>query len=279
MISDDTFFSKINDYCLGKTGAYESRPFGEYPICYRIMGKIFAQFNPEKDFFKITLKCDPELAMNYRMMFPNVVVRGYHCPPVQQPYWNTIDLDNFTDKDILLKMIDEAYDTVADSLTHKAQYRLSELEEASFVNTEGSNQDFINLCMELDNDLNEIVGGHKQRECYDKYNKLDSIHDVIIAYYDGAAAACGSFKMYDDEHAEIKRIYTRHEYRAKGLAAEILRRLEAQAKMKGFKYCILETGSVLEAACHMYKRAGYDKIMNYGQYADMPESICMSKKI
>lgn len=44
------------------------------------------------------------------------VVRGYHCPSVQQPYWNTVYLDEFPDED-LLDMIDLAYETVLRSFS------------------------------------------------------------------------------------------------------------------------------------------------------------------
>ena len=67
---------EIKNYCLGKWKAYEDSPFGDVPICYRLNKKIFAQ------------------------IYPGVVVRGYHCPPVQQPYWNTIYLDDFPDDEL-----------------------------------------------------------------------------------------------------------------------------------------------------------------------------------
>ena len=51
-----------------------------------------------------------------RQVYPGVVVRGYHCPPVQQPYWNTIYPEDFPDED-LLNMIDHAYDTVLHKLS------------------------------------------------------------------------------------------------------------------------------------------------------------------
>lgn len=51
------------------------------------------------------------------------VVRGYHCPPVQQPYWNTIYLEDFPD-DELLNMIDLAYDTVFSKFSKKEQKRI-----------------------------------------------------------------------------------------------------------------------------------------------------------
>ncbi len=269
----------IEEYCMSQAGAYETRPFGKYPICYRVMGKIFAQLNPEEKFFKLTLKCDPEKANLYRQLYPGIIVRGYHCPPVQQPYWNTIDLDLFNDIDLLFQMVDEAYDAVVDKFSKKAKMQLSTLTELEFKDTNGDDPDFAKLCDSLDCYLDEVVGKKVQRGQYDQYNQRDSIHDVIVVYRNGDPVACGAFKLYDEEHAELKRIYTEPPCRNMGLSAELIRRLEANAKIKGYKWCILETGKQLEAAFYVYKKAGYKVIPNYGQYAKMPDSICMERKI
>lgn len=111
---------EIKNYCLSKYKAYEDHPFGDIPICYKLNKKVFAQIYPYADDFKITLKCTADAGMFYRMAYPNQVVRGYHCPPVQQPYWNTIDLNDFPE-DELLNMIDLAYDTVLHSFSKKIQ--------------------------------------------------------------------------------------------------------------------------------------------------------------
>jgi predicted DNA-binding protein (MmcQ/YjbR family)/GNAT superfamily N-acetyltransferase len=279
MENNTTIIQAIEEYCLKQSGAYEARPFGKYPICYRVMGKIFAQFNPEEKFYKLTLKCEPEKAYFYRQLYPEIIVRGYHCPPVQQPYWNTIDLYSFTDIEMLFQMIDEAYQTVVEKFSNKSKKQLLALSELDFKDTDGENPDFAMLCGKLDCALDEIVGKKFQRSQYDQFNQRDSIHDAIIAYRKGIPVACGAFKMYDEDHAELKRIYTEPSIRNIGLGAELVRRLEAKAKIKGFKWCILETGKSLEAACHEYKKAGYKIISNYGQYADMPNSICMERKI
>lgn len=112
--------SEIKRYCMSKAKAEEAFPFGAVPICYRLEGKIFAQLYPNALDFKITLKCTFELGEMYRSLFPKQVKRGYHCPPVQQPYWNTVQLSGFPD-DILLDMIDSAYDTVLHSFSKKKQ--------------------------------------------------------------------------------------------------------------------------------------------------------------
>ena len=108
--------SEIKAYCLSKPYAVETYPFGEYPICYKVNGKIFAQLYPDK----ITLKCTAFSGEAFRQAYPGVVVRGYHCPPVQQPYWNTVNLDKFPAGELPM-MIDHAYETVVASFPKKVQ--------------------------------------------------------------------------------------------------------------------------------------------------------------
>ena len=115
----------IKEYCRNKHKAIETFPFGDVPICYKLNGKIFAQLYPYEYDFKITSKCTAEEGQFYRMVYPEKVVRGYHCPPVQQPYWNTIYLDDFPDEE-LLNMIDLAYDAVFSKFSKKEQKRIVE---------------------------------------------------------------------------------------------------------------------------------------------------------
>ena len=115
----------IKAYCLSKHKAYETYPFGDIPICYKLNNKIFAQVYPYESDYKITLKCTAEMGQFYRSVYSGKVVRGYHCPPVQQPYWNTIYLDDFPD-DELLNMIDHAYDVVLNSFGKKIQKKILE---------------------------------------------------------------------------------------------------------------------------------------------------------
>ena len=116
---------EIRNYCLSKHKACETYPFGEIPICYKVNNRIFAQIYQKAENFKITLKCTADVGDFYRRIYPDVVVRGYHCPPVQQPYWNTVYLTDFLD-DELLNMIDHAYDTVVKSFSKKIQKQIVE---------------------------------------------------------------------------------------------------------------------------------------------------------
>ena len=148
-----------------------------------------------------------------------------------------------------------------------------------YVYTDGSDGDFIELCHELDCFLNEIVGGEKNRAAYIPYNKLDSIHDVIVVYNEDTPIGCASFKKYDDTHAEVKRVFIKEEYRGRGISRCLMEKLEKAAKSKGYRYFILESGEPLISAMALYRKIGYTVIPNYGQYKDMPDSVCMMKEL
>ena len=153
------------------------------------------------------------------------------------------------------------------------------IDSVRFEYTDGCNSDFIVLCHKLDDFFNEIVGGEQNRSEYVQYNQLDDIHDVVIAYDNDTPIGCASFKRYDDEHAEVKRVFIKKAYRGIGLSKEIMRMLESIARKQGFKYFILESGEPLVAAMALYRKIGYRVIPNYGQYVDMKDSVCMKKEL
>ena len=69
---------------LQMPGAYEDHPFGPESVIIKVEGRIFAQIFTLRGVDSATLNCDRMTGDFYRRMFPGVVVRGYHCPPVQQ---------------------------------------------------------------------------------------------------------------------------------------------------------------------------------------------------
>lgn len=149
----------------------------------------------------------------------------------------------------------------------------------TIVHTDGENADFIELCILLDANLDKIVGRKFQREKYHQYNVLHDIHDVVIIYIEENPVACGSFKKYDTDIAEIKRVFVKKEFRGQGLSKILMRELEQKARNAGYKKLYLETGELLAASMHLYSSIGFTIIDNYGPYKDMKESICMEKKI
>lgn len=148
-----------------------------------------------------------------------------------------------------------------------------------FEYTDGCNKDFIELCHGLDDFLNQLVGGEENRAEYVQYNKLDDIHDVVVAYQEDEPIGCASFKRYHDECAEVKRVFVKEKYRGLGVSKQLMEILEKRAKEKGYKFFILESGDPLVAAMALYRKIGYEVIPNYGQYKNMPDSICMKKTL
>jgi putative acetyltransferase len=146
-----------------------------------------------------------------------------------------------------------------------------------FIYTDGYNQDFVELCRLLDDYLNKIAGGEENREQYIKYNTLRDIHDVILAYDNTTPVGCASFKLYENNVAEVKRVFVKKEFRGKGISKALMSLLEKRAAEQGFCKLVLETGAPLVEAIRLYNRLGYLVIENYGQYKDLNESICMQK--
>lgn len=124
---------ELIDFCLTKTDSYIDYPFGPDATIVKVKtkkdsdtGKIFAQFFTLKGEEKATFNCDRMTGEMYRDMYPEIVVRGYHCPAVQQPYFNTVTLNSIVPDDELLQMIHHSYDTVIAKLP---KYRQKELLE------------------------------------------------------------------------------------------------------------------------------------------------------
>lgn len=148
-----------------------------------------------------------------------------------------------------------------------------------FEYTDGKDENFIVLCHELDDFLNELVGGEENRTEYIPYNKPDDIHDAVIVYDGDVLVGGAGFKRYDDECAEVKRVFIRQDYRGRGISNRLMELLEDAARKQGYRYFILESGEPLIAAMALYRNIGYKVIPNYGQYKDMADSICMRKEL
>ncbi|MCL2088036.1 MAG: MmcQ/YjbR family DNA-binding protein [Oscillospiraceae bacterium] len=124
---------QIIEYCLKKNGSYLDYPFDPTVPVVRVKapsqekGRIFAQPFMLRGEPKVTLNCTPESAEFYRSVYPGSVVRGWHCPPVQQPHFNTINLDGSVPDDEIIRMIDHAYDVVVKKYPKYIQNEISKV--------------------------------------------------------------------------------------------------------------------------------------------------------
>ncbi len=137
------------------------------------------------------------------------------------------------------------------------------------------NTDFKGLISLLNSELDQRYGTLQKQ--YDKYNKIELLETVVIAYDEGIPVGCGCFKKVDGSTIELKRIFVQRESRGKGFASIILTELEKWAKKEKFCYSILETGIKQYEAINLYKKRGYEIIENFGQYKDNMNSVCMKK--
>jgi putative acetyltransferase len=145
------------------------------------------------------------------------------------------------------------------------------------IRTDSDNLDFIELVRCLDADLAERDGS--EHSFYAQFNKIDKIKYVVVAYDDGKPVGCGAIKEYVPKAMEVKRMYTMPEGRGRGAASKVLAELELWAAELSYEKCILETGKRQPEAIALYKKNGYKLIPNYGQYAEVENSVCFEKEI
>ena len=106
----------------------------------------------------------------------------------------------------------------------------------NIVRTDSADHGFIELVRLLDKELDSEYG--EQMAFYRQFNKIDKIKHVVVAYSDGIAVGCGAIKEYDDESAEVKRMFVKSEYRGQQIAKTTLNQLEMWAKELGFSHTI-----------------------------------------
>jgi predicted DNA-binding protein (MmcQ/YjbR family) len=103
--------------CAGLAAAVEDHPFGDEVAVFKVGGKMFALVLLTDDPGRVTLKCDPDWALELRDRHA-AVQPGYHS---NKRHWNTVELDGTIDPDEVAEMIDHSYDVVFQSLTRSTR--------------------------------------------------------------------------------------------------------------------------------------------------------------
>jgi len=107
-------------YCGSLPESIDSQPFGDEVVVFKVAGKMFAIVGLEEPPV-VTLKCDPELALELRDRYA-AVRPGYHT---NKRHWNTVDLDGTLHADEIQEMIDHSYERVVAGLPRKERERLA----------------------------------------------------------------------------------------------------------------------------------------------------------
>ena len=105
---------EIREYCLQKKNVTECLPFDENTLVFKLQNKIFALIRLEKDPLHITLKCNPNKALDLREKYTQIFP-GYHS---NKKHWNTIIMEALP-LSLIHQWIDESYQLVNDRLPKK----------------------------------------------------------------------------------------------------------------------------------------------------------------
>ena len=103
------YLDEIRDYCLSKSDAEETLPFGPDTLVYKVNGKIFLLTGFDSDPVQFNVKCDPDKAVELREEFSDCVLPGYH---MNKKHWNTVLVNGTLSNKQLRAMIDESYHLV-----------------------------------------------------------------------------------------------------------------------------------------------------------------------
>ncbi|TMQ94756.1 MmcQ/YjbR family DNA-binding protein [Actinomadura soli] len=115
-MADGSQRDRVIAECLAKQGSVEDYPFGDEVAVFKVAGRMFALVPLGSPPASISLKCDPDLAVDLRGRYA-AITAGYH---LNKRHWNTIILDGSVPEEELLELIDHSYDLVVTRLT-KAQ--------------------------------------------------------------------------------------------------------------------------------------------------------------
>ena len=103
---------ELRRWCLRQAGAVEDFPFGPEHSVFKVGGKMFALSALDRTPLEVSVKCEPELAVDLRDSYA-AIRPGYH---LNKRHWNTITLDGSVSDQLVRDLIEDSYDLVVDAL-------------------------------------------------------------------------------------------------------------------------------------------------------------------
>ena len=107
-------------WCLQQPGAVEEFPFGPEHSVFKVAGKMFALSALDRTPLEVSVKCEPELAVQLRNTYA-AIRPGYH---LNKRHWNTIALDGNLPDRLVRDLIEDSYDLVVSGLPKRTRERL-----------------------------------------------------------------------------------------------------------------------------------------------------------
>jgi predicted DNA-binding protein (MmcQ/YjbR family) len=107
----------LKKLCLRVPGAREEFPFDKTNSVFKVAGRIFALSRLEGRPLRVSLKCDPDLAVQLRANHP-AITAGYH---LNKRHWNTVTLDGSLPDRLVRVMVEDSYDLIVSRLPRAQQ--------------------------------------------------------------------------------------------------------------------------------------------------------------
>jgi predicted DNA-binding protein (MmcQ/YjbR family) len=110
----------LRAWCLRQPGAIEDFPFGPETSVFKVAGKMFALSALERTPLEVSVKCEPDRAVDLRATYP-AIRPGYH---LSKRHWNTLTMDGSLPEQLVRDLVEDSYDLVVGALPKRVRERL-----------------------------------------------------------------------------------------------------------------------------------------------------------
>ena len=98
----------------------ETFPFGRAHSVFKVGGKLFAISALDRTPLEVSVKCDPDLALDLRVSYAEIRP-GYH---LNKRHWNTVTLDGGLPDQLVRDLVEDSYDLVVSALPKRMRTQL-----------------------------------------------------------------------------------------------------------------------------------------------------------
>ena len=119
--------TELRRWCLAQPGAVEEFPFTPEHSVFKVAGKMFALSALDRTPLEVSVKCEPELALQLRETYA-AIRPGYH---LNKTHWNTVTLDGSLPDRLVRDLVEDSYDLVVSALPKRTREELGWAPEAA----------------------------------------------------------------------------------------------------------------------------------------------------
>lgn len=112
----------VRNFSLSLPGTWEDMPFDENVLVFKVGSKMFNLLRLNEDPLKLSVKCEPTVAIELREQFPMHVAPAFH---MNKKHWNTVTLSPGLQWELVTEWIRESYRLVFQNLTKKEQIEIN----------------------------------------------------------------------------------------------------------------------------------------------------------